>query len=153
MGVGCCVLGVACCCLLRKCSEGCASDGNFRAPRRHKRGAAADARRRARDNDLNPDRVTAEVRRRCTAAWQKEDFTELIGGLEEWAAPIHTALAGTGKEVEARFLCPLTKELMRDPVSASDGHAYERGAIEAWLAKGNTKSPMTNETTHTGDAK
>ena len=42
------------------------------------------------------------------------------------------------------FLCPLTLELMRDPVIAADGHTYERAAIAAWLARKST-SPVTNE--------
>ena len=40
------------------------------------------------------------------------------------------------------FLCPITCELMMDPVIACDGHSYERSAIEKWLSK-SRKSPMT----------
>jgi len=40
------------------------------------------------------------------------------------------------------FLCPLSKGLMRDPVTASDGVCYERAAIERWLLS-NTASPTT----------
>mmetsp|Transcript_12578 Transcript_12578/g.18999 ORF Transcript_12578/g.18999 Transcript_12578/m.18999 type:complete len:443 (-) Transcript_12578:295-1623(-) len=43
------------------------------------------------------------------------------------------------------FLCPITQELMQDPVIAQDGHTYERTAIEAWLTTGNGTSPMTNQ--------
>ena len=42
------------------------------------------------------------------------------------------------------FLCPITQELMDDPVFATDGHTYERSAIERWLLKKRT-SPKTNE--------
>lgn len=41
------------------------------------------------------------------------------------------------------FTCPITMELMTDPVVAADGHLYERGAIETWLKTHNT-SPLTN---------
>ena len=41
------------------------------------------------------------------------------------------------------YLCPITHELMRDPVCVSDGYSYERRAIEAWLAK-KQSSPMSN---------
>jgi Mg-chelatase subunit ChlD len=41
------------------------------------------------------------------------------------------------------FLCPITQEVMRDPVIGSDGITYERSAIETWFATGNTTSPMT----------
>lgn len=43
------------------------------------------------------------------------------------------------------FLCPITYCLMEDPVIASDGHTYERKAIEDWFQSHDT-SPMTNET-------
>ena len=44
----------------------------------------------------------------------------------------------------ADFICPITTEIMCDPVMAADGHAYERSAIERWLATKST-SPMTGE--------
>ena len=31
--------------------------------------------------------------------------------------------------------CPITTEIMRDPVLAADGHTYERSAIESWFEK------------------
>jgi len=40
------------------------------------------------------------------------------------------------------FYCPITGELMSDPVSEPEGHTYERSAIIKWLSKNNT-SPMT----------
>ena len=48
------------------------------------------------------------------------------------------------EEPPADFICPITTELMSDPVLAADGHAYERSAIERWLATKST-SPMTGE--------
>jgi hypothetical protein len=42
------------------------------------------------------------------------------------------------------FLCPITNEVMDDPVVAADGHTYEREAIETWFRRRNT-SPMTNQ--------
>ena len=48
------------------------------------------------------------------------------------------------------FLCPITCEVMTDPVVAADGHSYERDAIIKWfgqnMVEGNgLKSPLTNE--------
>jgi hypothetical protein len=42
------------------------------------------------------------------------------------------------------LLCPISRELMSDPVLAADGHAYERVHIEEWLAHHPT-SPLTGE--------
>ena len=33
---------------------------------------------------------------------------------------------------------------MVDPVTAEDGHTYERSAIERWLKEGRETSPLTN---------
>ncbi|KAH8072773.1 ubiquitin-protein transferase [Aureococcus anophagefferens] len=41
------------------------------------------------------------------------------------------------------FACPITTELMKDPVFAADGHTYERCAIALWFERKNT-SPVTN---------
>ncbi|XP_029353257.1 WD repeat, SAM and U-box domain-containing protein 1 isoform X2 [Echeneis naucrates] len=42
------------------------------------------------------------------------------------------------------FLCPITRELMKEPVIAADGYSYEREAIESWINTKNRSSPMTN---------
>lgn len=41
------------------------------------------------------------------------------------------------------FLCPITREVMADPVICADGHTYERAAIQQWL-RSNSRSPKTN---------
>lgn len=48
------------------------------------------------------------------------------------------------KKTPDSFICPITQELMNDPVIAEDGHTYERSAISAWLEK-STDSPITRE--------
>ncbi len=42
------------------------------------------------------------------------------------------------------FICPLTLEVLEDPVVAADGHTYEREAIEQWLRSPPATSPLTN---------
>ena len=43
------------------------------------------------------------------------------------------------------LVCPITSELPVDPVTAEDGHVYERRAIEAWIARPEElKSPTMN---------
>jgi len=41
------------------------------------------------------------------------------------------------------LVCPISLQLMVDPVIAADGHTYERANIEKWLSLKST-SPMTN---------
>lgn len=42
------------------------------------------------------------------------------------------------------FVCPITLDVMRHPVIASDGHSYEHHAILSWLETSNM-SPMTGQ--------
>eukprot|EP01032_Pedospumella_encystans_P031847 gene31847-35948_t len=49
-----------------------------------------------------------------------------------------------GMKIRDEFICPITYELMRDPVVASDGHTYEKAAIEKWL-KNHKISPRSGE--------
>jgi len=44
----------------------------------------------------------------------------------------------------ADLTCPLSQEIMTDPVIAADGHTYERAMIAEWL-RVNPSSPLTRE--------
>jgi len=41
-----------------------------------------------------------------------------------------------------QYVCPISQELLEDPVTAADGMTYERSAIERWPQIRKT-SPMT----------
>lgn len=58
----------------------------------------------------------------------------LAAGLSHWTPP-------------DAFQCPVTKELMRDPVIASDGHSYERATLTK-LFQTDGRSPLTREVLH-----
>ncbi|CAG9335121.1 unnamed protein product [Blepharisma stoltei] len=45
-------------------------------------------------------------------------------------------------DVPDDYCCPITGDLMEDPVVAPDGHSYERASITAWFQKNKT-SPLT----------
>ncbi|KAK9723454.1 U-box domain [Popillia japonica] len=47
-------------------------------------------------------------------------------------------------DVPIDFLCPITHEIMREPVTISDGFTYEKRAITEWFMSGKFTSPMTN---------
>ena len=51
---------------------------------------------------------------------------------------------GASAEPPANFRCPITTEVMDDPVFAMDGHTYEREAIETWFRRHDT-SPMMRQ--------
>ncbi|XP_013413414.1 WD repeat, SAM and U-box domain-containing protein 1 isoform X3 [Lingula anatina] len=62
------------------------------------------------------------------------------------AHPIIQEKAASESDVPDEYLCPITREVMKEPVMASDGYTYERSAITAWVNSGKTSSPMTNAT-------
>ncbi|KAI7736523.1 hypothetical protein M8C21_003523 [Ambrosia artemisiifolia] len=43
------------------------------------------------------------------------------------------------------FLCPISLELIRDPVIVSTGQTYERSYIQRWINCGNTTCPKTRQ--------
>jgi ankyrin repeat protein len=47
-------------------------------------------------------------------------------------------------EIPEEYLCPITHEIMQEPVSTRDGYTYEKSAIEKWLSTHST-SPLTNK--------
>ena len=61
------------------------------------------------------------------------------GGSSGAAGPSEASEAA---EVPDDYVCPITAEIMTDPVSTSDGFTYEREAITEWLRTKDT-SPFT----------
>ncbi|XP_028768740.1 U-box domain-containing protein 21-like [Neltuma alba] len=47
--------------------------------------------------------------------------------------------------VPTHFRCPITLDLMRDPVTLSTGITYDRDSIEKWVESGNRTCPVTNQ--------
>lgn len=43
------------------------------------------------------------------------------------------------------FRCPISLELMKDPVTVSTGQTYDRSSIQKWLKAGNSICPKTGE--------
>ena len=41
--------------------------------------------------------------------------------------------------MQSELVCPITRELMVDPVIAADEHTYERAAITTWLRTNNRR--------------
>ena len=82
----------------------------------------------------------------------KEEEAELYAAApDEVLSPgsaqvLRSALQAEADEtiVASSLVCPITNELMTDPVFTMDGQTYERSAIEAWLRNHDT-SPATGK--------
>lgn len=73
-------------------------------------------------------------RRRASRYANKKEFSaeNLDMGMEEIVIPSH-------------FRCPISLDLMKDPVTLSTGMTYDRSSIDAWIEKGNKTCPVTNQ--------
>lgn len=47
--------------------------------------------------------------------------------------------------IPLHFRCPISLDLMKDPVILSTGITYDRNSIEEWIDNGNTRCPVTNQ--------
>lgn len=61
------------------------------------------------------------------------------GGLKRLPFALESVLP----PVPQSFKCPITHEVMRDPVMTQDGHVYESDAIQEWFRRGHRTSPVT----------
>lgn len=53
--------------------------------------------------------------------------------------------------VPTHFRCPISLDLMRDPVTAPTGITYDRESVEGWLARGHGMCPVTGRPVRLGD--
>ena len=49
----------------------------------------------------------------------------------------------TVPQAPSSFYCPISMELMAEPVMVATGHTYDRTCIERWIAQGNKSCPVT----------
>ncbi|XP_057491932.1 U-box domain-containing protein 21 [Actinidia eriantha] len=52
---------------------------------------------------------------------------------------------GMDLAIPTHFLCPISLDLMKDPVTLSTGITYDRESIEKWIEAGNEICPVTNQ--------
>ena len=88
------------------------------------------------------------IAERCLEArrTRRPELVELIPELEEVrrgteALPAADVHPRAPKYMDS-FHCPLTMEVMRDPVITADGQTYERAEIESWFALEKRTSPL-----------
>jgi hypothetical protein len=110
--------------------------------------AKAQAEAKAVTSDEAEAKARAAARAEAEAKAAQAEAEEHARNQAEQEAEVSAAKAHAAKEAAAaeeppdHFICPITHNLMIDPVSAADGHTYERRAIEEWLV-GHSTSPMT----------
>ncbi|KAG0549874.1 hypothetical protein BDA96_01G292000 [Sorghum bicolor] len=69
-----------------------------------------------------------------------------------WTAPAKEEAPPPPPPPPPEFLCPITLDLMQDPVAAPTGITYDRAAIETWLFSGGQRTcPVTHGDLSAGD--
>jgi hypothetical protein len=95
------------------------------------------------ERDREIERLLGEIERlRDESGVAKENER-----LRAEAAAAVTAAANVAKlveELEVALSCPLSQELLKNPVVSRYGHSYSRGDIETWLKK-KSRCPLTNQ--------
>ena len=87
--------------------------------------------------DAASSQVLARARAKRARLKKKASKAAKSGGAEG-AATSHD------EEPPPDLVCPITNEIMKDPVVTEDGLTYERAAIERWLATHDT-APLTGQ--------
>ena len=114
------------------------------AEEKAKREAAEEARKHVAEERARAEATTKQAR----AAAAKEAAATKRAADERAraeAAAAAKAAAAADDDVPDEYVCPITAEIMSDPVCLSDGFTYERAAIAQWL-EGHDTSPRTGAT-------
>eukprot|EP01043_Picozoa_sp_COSAG02_P058352 COSAG02_NODE_7248_length_3097_cov_22.393596_1_plen_490_part_00 len=103
------------------------------------------------DQEAGPERAAGTVQgpsglRDQYRAGLREQYGRMSAATAAASAASSAEPGSHGTPPPDTFLCPISQEIMVDPVVATDGHSYERAEIEKWFTTGKT-SPMTNSET------
>merc|ERR1711964_219396 len=84
------------------------------------------------------------------ATFDKEHYERLTAKIVEYNQARTTVKGGKQSKVELEleapneFQCPISLEVMADPVVIVSGHTYERAAIEKWFNEGHRTCPKSH---------
>ncbi|GAQ85143.1 hypothetical protein KFL_002210080 [Klebsormidium nitens] len=85
-----------------------------------------------------------ETSRAARPSLRTEVVPTLVGLRSQTLSPTAEATGqSAGDEVPHRFICPISQDVMEEPVLAADGNHYDRSFIAKWLET-HTTSPLTN---------
>ncbi|XP_048337153.2 U-box domain-containing protein 3 isoform X1 [Ziziphus jujuba] len=99
---------------------------------------------------VEKERMNAEVREVKEHLEEFNQIVDLVSHIRDYIIKIDHFEASTGTVIPPYFCCPLSSELMLDPVILASGQTYERSSIQKWLDHGLTICPKTRQIlTHT----
>jgi len=91
------------------------------------------------------DEINGETKKPIQCLDQNENHKEKIKANNKTQEEFDYPTTISSEEVEYQsFVCPITQELMRDPVITPHGISFERNAIQDWINK-NPSCPFTKK--------
>uniref|UniRef100_A0A1L8DNJ1 Putative wd40 domain protein n=1 Tax=Nyssomyia neivai TaxID=330878 RepID=A0A1L8DNJ1_9DIPT len=81
---------------------------------------------------------------RCVLVWDVTGGLSVNSHISEMRSLLFRLVSDSGSDMPLEFICPITHELMTNPVILEDGFSYEESAIDEWFKMGKNTSPMTN---------
>ncbi|KAK2648756.1 hypothetical protein Ddye_016245 [Dipteronia dyeriana] len=95
---------------------------------------------------VEKERMNAQVNQNKGQLAQTNRIVDLISHIRDYMLKIERFEATSGVPIPSYFRCPLSLELMSDPVIVASGQTYERDFIQKWLDQGLTVCPKTRQT-------
>ncbi|XP_048610422.1 putative U-box domain-containing protein 53 [Brassica napus] len=105
--------------------------------------------KKAGDWPMEETRKLAALALHCTEirAKDRQDLEKqilpVLESLKKVAEKARKTIASAPKQPPSHFICPLLKDVMKDPCIAADGYTYDRKAIEKWM-EDHRSSPVTD---------
>ncbi|KAF5482413.1 hypothetical protein F2P56_002986 [Juglans regia] len=95
---------------------------------------------------VEKERINAQFDKVKGELDQLYQIMNLVSHIRDCMVKIQRFEATGGVPVPSYFRCPLSSELMLDPVILASGQTYERSSIQKWLDNGLTICPKTRQT-------
>lgn len=94
---------------------------------------------------VEKERSNAEVSKTKGDLDEINQIVNLVCNLRDYVMKIERPEVKSGVSIPTYFRCPLSLELMSDPVILASGQTYERQFIQKWLDHGLTVCPNTHQ--------
>ncbi|KAL1367578.1 hypothetical protein HN51_021645 [Arachis hypogaea] len=94
---------------------------------------------------VEKERLNAEVNKMKGDLDEINEIVNLVRNLRDYVMRTESLEVKTGLSIPPYFRCPLSLELMMDPVIVASGQTYDRQSIQKWLDNGLNVCPKTRQ--------
>ncbi|XP_061968843.1 U-box domain-containing protein 3-like [Populus nigra] len=95
---------------------------------------------------VEKERTNVHINKAEGYLYQIDQIVDLITQIRSWLLKVEHRDPKSGAPIPPYFRCPLSLELMLDPVIVASGQTYDRVSIQKWLDHGLTFCPRTRQT-------